>query len=105
PSLTLATSLCEWSKRATGILLQRCQTCAPPTGRRLQGATRLRLSQFTEPHYACAMRPVLAFRAVYLSLLVGCVSVSAQSPAARNPDVSNKALITKSTPTINDDAF
>ena len=29
----------------------------------------------------------------------------AQSPAARNPDVSNKALITKSTPSINDDAF
>jgi uncharacterized protein (DUF885 family) len=29
----------------------------------------------------------------------------AQSPAERNPDVSNKALITKSTPSINDDAF
>ena len=29
----------------------------------------------------------------------------AQSPAQRNPDVSNKALITKSTPGINPDAF
>src|SRR6266581_4941626 len=29
----------------------------------------------------------------------------AQSPAPRNPDVSNKALITKSTPSINDNAF
>src|SRR5438094_5509424 len=28
-----------------------------------------------------------------------------QSPAGRNPDVSNKALITKSTPSINADAF
>jgi uncharacterized protein (DUF885 family) len=32
-------------------------------------------------------------------------SALAQSPAARNPDVSNKALITKSTPSINEDAF
>jgi uncharacterized protein (DUF885 family) len=31
--------------------------------------------------------------------------VHAQSPSGRNPDVSNKALITKSTPTINEDAF
>ncbi len=29
----------------------------------------------------------------------------AQSPSERNPDVSNKALITKSTPGINEDAF
>src|SRR5436189_3580375 len=29
----------------------------------------------------------------------------AQSPPGRNPDISNKALITKSTPTINEDAF
>jgi len=29
----------------------------------------------------------------------------AQSPSGRNPDVSNKALITKSTPSINEDAF
>src|SRR6266581_2485042 len=29
----------------------------------------------------------------------------AQSPSGRNPDVSNKALITKSTPSINDNAF
>jgi uncharacterized protein (DUF885 family) len=31
--------------------------------------------------------------------------VHAQSPSGGNPDVSNKALITKSTPTINEDAF
>ncbi|MGA7274708.1 MAG: hypothetical protein WBX14_07670, partial [Candidatus Udaeobacter sp.] len=28
-----------------------------------------------------------------------------QSPSRRNPDVSNKALITKSTPSISADAF
>ena len=32
-------------------------------------------------------------------------SARAQSPSQRNPDVSNKALITKSTPSINADAF
>src|SRR5438045_4635066 len=32
-------------------------------------------------------------------------SSRAQPPPARNPDVSNKALITKSTPTINADRF
>src|SRR6516165_5200937 len=50
-------------------------------------------------------------RATNLSLLVTTVSVFAltvavaQSPPGRNPDVSNKALITKSTPSINEDAF
>jgi uncharacterized protein (DUF885 family) len=43
-------------------------------------------------------------------VVIGCVlltpaSGTAQSPAGRNPDVSNKALITKSTPSINVDAF
>ncbi len=43
-------------------------------------------------------------------VLTGCVllapaSAMTQSPAGRNPDVSNKALITKSTPSINADAF
>src|SRR5438132_12620831 len=32
-------------------------------------------------------------------------SSEAQSPSGRNPDVSNKALITKSTPSINEHAF
>src|SRR5262249_7296472 len=37
--------------------------------------------------------------------LVACAISLAQSPSQRNPDVSNKALITKSTPPINTDAF
>jgi uncharacterized protein (DUF885 family) len=44
--------------------------------------------------------------AVASALLVIALSVvHAQSPAGRNADVSNKALITKSTPIINEDAF
>src|SRR5438105_9198447 len=38
-------------------------------------------------------------------LLLAMSSSRAQPPPARNPDVSNKALITKSTPTINADRF
>ena len=37
--------------------------------------------------------------------LIACVNSLAQSQSQRNPDVSNKALITKSTPGINPDAF
>jgi len=37
--------------------------------------------------------------------LIACAIALAQSPSQRNPDVSNKALITKSTPSINPDAF
>ncbi|HEY3660696.1 MAG TPA: DUF885 domain-containing protein [Candidatus Udaeobacter sp.] len=44
----------------------------------------------------------------FLIIAVLCVATSsarAQSPPQRNPNVSNKALITKSTPGINTDAF
>ena len=37
--------------------------------------------------------------------VIAVISAAAQSPAPRNPDVSNKALITKSTPSINENAF
>src|SRR5215471_4099303 len=38
-------------------------------------------------------------------LVIGAGVCRAQSPAQPNPNVSNKALITKSTPEINTDAF
>src|ERR1700741_3587184 len=44
---------------------------------------------------------VVASTFLMITLAVG----RAQSPSQRNPDVSNKALITKSTPGINTDAF
>jgi uncharacterized protein (DUF885 family) len=37
--------------------------------------------------------------------VIAITSAAAQSPAPRNPDMSNKALITKSTPSINENAF
>jgi uncharacterized protein (DUF885 family) len=70
-----------------------------------RGRIFLRLSQLRESQYGCAMKPVPSCCAVYLSLLMASASALAQSPAARNPDVSNKALITKSTPSINENAF
>jgi len=42
---------------------------------------------------------------IYALGLIACALSLAQSPAQRNPDVSNKALITRSTPGINADAF
>src|SRR4029077_21196472 len=44
---------------------------------------------------------VVASTLLLITLVVG----RAQSPSQRNPDVSNKALITKSTPGISADAF
>jgi uncharacterized protein (DUF885 family) len=38
-------------------------------------------------------------------IVIALTIAVAQSPSGRNPDVSNKALITKSTPSINTDAF
>ena len=42
---------------------------------------------------------------VFVLCISSCAIALAQSPTQRNPDVSNKALITKSTPGINPDAF
>src|SRR5215471_7543958 len=42
---------------------------------------------------------------VFLLCLTVCATALAQPPPQRNPNVSNKALITKSTPGINPDAF
>jgi uncharacterized protein (DUF885 family) len=49
------------------------------------------------------VKPADFFLIVIVLLAPG--SSEAQSPSGRNPDVSNKALITKSTPSINEDAF
>ena len=46
---------------------------------------------------------IVFFSAIVLVFASG--AARAQSPSERNPDVSNKALITKSTPGINEDAF
>ena len=43
--------------------------------------------------------------AVFVLLATAEQKAAAQSPPGRNPDVSNKALITKSTPSINADTF
>jgi uncharacterized protein (DUF885 family) len=45
------------------------------------------------------------FSLAFVFVVISLVSSHAQSPSQRNPDVSNKALITKSTPGINEDAF
>src|SRR5216117_3065161 len=51
------------------------------------------------------MRPMNLSSLVCSLFAVAPVVVLAQTPPQRNPDVSNKALITKSTPGISSDAF
>ena len=51
------------------------------------------------------MRPMNLSSLVCSLLAVAPVVILAQPPPQRNPDVSNKALITKSTPGISSDAF
>ena len=51
------------------------------------------------------MNTVNRYLRLFVLFFLALDGVHAQSPAGRNPDVSNKALITKSTPTINEDAF
>ena len=51
------------------------------------------------------MRPMNLSSLVCSLLAVAPVVILAQTPPQRNPDVSNKALITKSTPGISSDAF
>src|SRR5438046_8273184 len=51
------------------------------------------------------MRPMNLLSLVCSLFAVAPVVVFAQTPSQRNPDVSNKALIAKSTPAISSDAF
>src|SRR6266404_1904808 len=52
-----------------------------------------------------AVKSFASLSVAFLLLTLAASDTMAQSPAGRNPDVSNKALITKSTPSINADAF
>jgi uncharacterized protein (DUF885 family) len=51
------------------------------------------------------MRPRNSSLCACALLVIGLTLARAQSPAQRTPDISNKALITKSTPSISDSAF
>jgi uncharacterized protein (DUF885 family) len=62
-------------------------------------------SPFEAAQYSCCIKPMkFTFLALFFLILL-CDISGAQSPAQRTPDISNKALITKSTPSINDGAF
>ena len=51
------------------------------------------------------MRVIRSSQLVYAFVVLFCITAGAQSPNQRKPDLSNKALITKSTPGIKTDAF
>jgi uncharacterized protein (DUF885 family) len=82
-----------------------CEACAPPTG---QAATTNHFFALCDPVPAITvrfMRPTNLSVFASALLVLAPTIILAQSPAARSPDVSNKALITKSTPSINEHAF
>jgi uncharacterized protein (DUF885 family) len=70
------------------------------------GGTRDLLCGFPIRHSHITLGPVKLLNFfLIVFLLLAMASSRAQPPPTRNPDVSNKALITKSTPTINADRF
>jgi uncharacterized protein (DUF885 family) len=70
------------------------------TERNLVCAFPLRAGQ-----YIRGVKRINVFSGSFFLLVVVYGTASAQSPPERNPDVSNKALITKSTPGINEGTF
>jgi uncharacterized protein (DUF885 family) len=63
------------------------------------------LSHSARHNRICAVKAINIFLNAIVLSVVASGGARAQSPSQRNPDVSNKALITKSTPGINEDAF
>jgi len=68
-------------------------------------STRFTLSDPPPPNRIGAVKPIKFLLSAALLILVSSRSSHAQSTPGRTPDVSNKALITKSTPGISADAF
>jgi uncharacterized protein (DUF885 family) len=65
----------------------------------------LRLSQLPLPHYDCAVKPAHSALVACFLLVISSAGSHGQPSPGRSPDVTNKALITKSTPSISDGAF
>jgi uncharacterized protein (DUF885 family) len=68
-------------------------------------SARFTLSPSARRNRIATLKATKFFSISLLILIIFLGSAFAQSPAERNPDVSNKALITKSTPAISADAF
>src|SRR5204862_481154 len=63
------------------------------------------LSRSTRHNRISGVNPTNFFFVAIVSFVVSSGGTRAQAPPQRSPDVSNKALITKSTPSISEDAF
>jgi uncharacterized protein (DUF885 family) len=60
---------------------------------------------FRVGQYIRGVKPIKVLSGAFFLLVLVYGIASAQSPSQRNPDVSNKALITKSTPGIDENTF
>ncbi len=63
------------------------------------------LSHSAQHNRIGAVKSINVFLVAFVLFVISSGSSRAQSPSGRTPDVSNKALITKSTPAINPEAF
>src|SRR5207247_9677685 len=96
--------------RKQKVTEQRCSSkrkreiCDYNRGHVLECGNTSRLSHSAERNRISAVKPINSFFAPFVLLVLAAITAVGQSPSGRNPDVSNTALITKSTPSINDTA-
>src|SRR5438067_8062618 len=95
-----------WLYAGSAMWIRTTGITAPATGAPMMLGTRDLLCGFSIRDSHITLGPVKLLNLfLIVFLLLAMTSSRAQPPPARNPDVSNKALITKSTPTINADRF
>src|SRR5205814_6146695 len=88
-----------------GTPKRKREICDYNRGHVLECGNTSRLSHSAERNRISTVKSINSFVVHFVLFALVTSSMVAQSPVPRNPDVSNKALITKSTPSINENAF
>ena len=88
-----------------GTPKRKREICDYNRGHVLECGNTSRLSHSAERNRISTVKSINSFFVHFVLFALVTSSMVAQSPAPRNPDVSNKALITKSTPSIDANVF
>ena len=88
-----------------GTPKRKREICDYNRGHVLECGNTSRLSHSAERNRISTVKSINSFVVHFVLFALVTSSMVAQSPAPRNPDVSNKALITKSTPSIDANVF
>ena len=88
-----------------GTPKRKREICDYNRGHVLECGNTSRLSHSAERNRISTVKSIISFVVHFVLFALVTSSMVAQSPAPRNPDVSNKALITKSTPSIDANVF